>query len=60
MSNPLTAGPRLSAEYVLPLRCDHNNDVDDLTGYLCRLTTWIDVTVVDGSDPPVVAAHRRR
>lgn len=48
---------RLAAEYVLPLRWEHDRDLPELTRYLSRLSTWIDVTVVDGSPPALFAAH---
>lgn len=48
---------RLAAEYVLPLRWEHDDSLDDMTAYLCTLAEWIDVTVVDGSDAPVFAVH---
>lgn len=48
---------REDAEYVLPLRWDSDDQLDDLTGYLTRLREWIDVTVVDGSEPDRFAAH---
>jgi hypothetical protein len=53
------SGERLNAEYVLPLRWDDDTGLDELTRYLRRLSAWLDVTVVDGSAPPAVAAHRR-
>lgn len=50
---------RVEAEYVLPLRWRDDRDLDDLTSYLRRLSTWIDVTVVDGSEPVLFRAHGR-
>jgi hypothetical protein len=52
----------LALEYVLPLRW--GNDVDpgaalELGSYLQRLTSWVPVTVVDGSPPEVWARHDR-
>lgn len=47
------------AEYVLPLRwaADDPAELADLTGYLRALCGELAVTVVDGSPPPVFAAH---
>jgi glycosyl transferase family 21 len=56
---PMYSDGRLNAEYVLPLRWDDDDCLAELTRYLHRLTTWVDVTVVDGSAPATVAAHRR-
>jgi hypothetical protein len=51
---------RLEAlEYVLPLRWDADDDIDELTAYLRRLAEWADVTVVDGSPEPLFGAHHR-
>lgn len=50
---------RAAAEYVLPLRWAADDGRDELTAYLRALTEWIDVTVVDGSDPALFAAHAR-
>ncbi|KAA9153147.1 glycosyltransferase family 2 protein [Microbacterium lushaniae] len=49
--------PRLAAEYVLPLKGSDQAGVAELSAYLHRLAQWIDVTVVDGSDPDLFAAH---
>jgi hypothetical protein len=49
-----------AAEYVLPLRWEHDSDLagrDELTDYLTRLSRWVAVTVVDGSPPEVFATH---
>jgi hypothetical protein len=48
------------ASYVLPIRCGADGPPPDLTGYLGRLAAWLDVVVVDGSDPDVFAANARR
>jgi hypothetical protein len=46
--------------YVLPLRADADEPVDDLAVYLGWLAgEVVEVLVVDGSDPDVVEAHRR-
>ncbi|MFF7683958.1 glycosyltransferase family 2 protein [Microbacterium sp. NPDC007973] len=50
---------RLDADYVLPLRWSDDTDLDELTDYLHELVGWMDVTVVDGSPPPLFAAHAR-
>jgi len=44
------------AVYILPLRWQHP-DRGELTQYLVRLSSWIDVVVVDGSPAPVFAQH---
>jgi glycosyl transferase family 21 len=49
----------LTAEYVLPLRWPAGTDPAALTGYLRRLCRWLDVTVVDGSEPAVFDRHHR-
>jgi hypothetical protein len=48
---------RIAAEYVLPLRWTSDEGLDELTAYLRRLREWVDVTVVDGSDAELFAAH---
>ncbi|MFF2623738.1 glycosyltransferase [Oerskovia jenensis] len=57
MSTP--AVPVTEAVYLLPLRWDQPDD-GELTSYLERLVTWIDVVVVDGSPPDVFATHHAR
>jgi len=47
----------IDAEYVLPLRWADDDGLDELGGYLDRLSRHIDVTVVDGSDPDRFRAH---
>lgn len=54
---PPAPRPRLAVEYVLPLRWLPDEDPEELTNYLHRLSTWLDVTVVDGSDDDVFARH---
>ncbi|MER7795982.1 glycosyltransferase family 2 protein [Microbacterium sp. NPDC096154] len=49
--------PRIAAEYILPLRWSSDDGLDELTAYLRRLREWVDVTVVDGSDPERFAVH---
>lgn len=48
-----------AVEYVLPLRwaADDPGELLDLTRYLRMLVAEVTVTVVDGSPPPVFAAH---
>lgn len=50
-------GVLLDAEYVLPLRWEHDDDLADLTTYLRDLARHVPVTVVDGSPPARFAAH---
>jgi hypothetical protein len=50
---------RLAVEYVLPLRWPLDEDPEELTNYLHRLGSWLDVTVVDGSEDDVFARHHR-
>jgi hypothetical protein len=50
----------LHAEYVLPLRWTSDAGLDELTGYLKRLSGRIPVTVVDGSPELVFARHAAR
>lgn len=42
---------------MLPLRWPRDRDAAELTAYLAELSTWIDVTVVDGSEPEAFADH---
>jgi hypothetical protein len=48
------------AEYVLPLRWEDDDQVEDLTHYLEALVAHVPVTVVDGSPPDVFESHARR
>lgn len=48
----------LALEYVLPLRWEGDEGLDELTAYLRRLSEWVDVTVVDGSPPARFDEHR--
>ncbi|GAB3060420.1 glycosyltransferase [Sediminivirga luteola] len=60
MTAPHTAAERAFAvEYVLPLRWEHDDGIDELGEYLRRLNAWVDVTIVDGSPPHRYEAHRR-
>ncbi|KZB83760.1 glycosyltransferase [Amycolatopsis regifaucium] len=45
--------------YVLPLRCDRDTDLTELTGYLRWLSARAEVMVVDGSASPWFERHRR-
>ena len=49
----------LDGEYVLPLRWQDDEELDELTGYLRDLARWVPVTVVDGSPPELFEAHAR-
>jgi hypothetical protein len=51
--------PALAAEYVLPLRWPAGTNPTGLTDYLAELSSWLDVTVVDGSGPEVFERHHR-
>jgi hypothetical protein len=48
----------LTAEYVLPLKWSSDDNLEELSAYLDRMSRWIDVTVVDGSPEPLYARHR--
>ncbi|ANF32023.1 hypothetical protein A0130_10360 [Leifsonia xyli] len=50
---------RIDAEYVLPLRWASDDGLDELVAYLDGLRELLDVTVVDGSQPDLFAAHAR-
>lgn len=50
-------GDRESAEYVIPLRWSTDTGLAEMTSYLRELATWIDVTVMDGSDETQFTAH---
>jgi hypothetical protein len=45
------------AEYLLPLRWADDTGLEELVRYLERLSGWIDVTVVDGSDEALFRRH---
>ncbi|MDT4989668.1 MAG: hypothetical protein QOI74_3762, partial [Micromonosporaceae bacterium] len=49
---------RLVVEYVLALRWTDDAALGELTEYLTWLSQRLDVTVVDGSPPPVFERHR--
>jgi hypothetical protein len=49
----------VGAEYVLPLRWADDAGLPELVAYLEGLRELIDVTVVDGSEPGLFAAHAR-
>ena len=55
-----TQARRLAVEYVLPLRWSDDAELDELTDYLCRLSGWVDVTVVDGSPDELWTRHAER
>jgi hypothetical protein len=52
---PTTSRPA----YVLPLRCERDADLTELTAYLRWLSARAEVVVVDGSAPPWFERHRR-
>ena len=52
-------GRLLDGEYVLPLRWTDDAGLDELTGYLRRIGSWMPVTVVDGSPAERFDAHAR-
>lgn len=45
--------------YVLPFRCEHDEDLAELTAYLSRLSRHAEVVVVDGSAQPWFDRHAR-
>ncbi|MCU1509437.1 MAG: hypothetical protein JWQ12_1702 [Glaciihabitans sp.] len=51
--------PRLSVEYILPLRWNNDDDLLGLAVYLEQLIGEVDVTVVDGSPEPLRSTHAR-
>lgn len=55
----MSGSPPLEVEYVLPLKWTAGEDPYELAAYLRLLSKWLDVTVVDGSDPEVFDRHRR-
>src|SRR5918992_59694 len=50
----------MDLEYVLPLKATARTNHDDLTSYLHQISGWLDVTVVDGSEPAAYAANHAR
>lgn len=52
--SPEPPGP---VSYVLPIRAQGTEGLEELTAYLRALAAHAEVIVVDGSDPPVFAAH---
>jgi hypothetical protein len=58
-------GTAAAVEYILPLRWSggdddaHAADLADLTAYLAELSTWVSVSVVDGSPPDRWARHEQ-
>jgi hypothetical protein len=45
------------ASYVLPIGWTDDRDFDDLTSYLRRLPSWVELVVVDGSPDPLFSRH---
>lgn len=54
----MTSPDLSAAEYILPLRWTEDSALPDLAAYLRRLSTWLPVTVVDGSAPELFEQHR--
>jgi hypothetical protein len=52
--------PLLDAEYVLPLAWSGDEGLEELVGYLARLSSWVPVTVVDGSPAARFREHAAR
>ncbi|HEV7950398.1 MAG TPA: hypothetical protein VGP24_11595, partial [Glaciihabitans sp.] len=52
-----TCREMLDAEYVLPVKSAKSLAHTDLTPYLEQLSSWMDVTVVDGSAEDVFQKH---
>lgn len=50
----------LQGQYVLPLRWTDDARLEELSGYLHRLSRWIPVCVVDGSPAELFARHAQR
>ena len=46
-----------AVDYVLPLRWTDDGELADLTAYLCQLSQWVRVIIVDGSPQPIFAGH---
>ena len=59
MEKTPAAPPRTDATYVLPIRASAPRSATELTGYLRWLSRRAETIVVDGSEPPVFAAHAR-
>jgi hypothetical protein len=53
----MITGIALPVEYVVPLRWSDDAGLDEFTEYLRTLTSWVAVTVVDGSDPVLFSRH---
>ncbi|MGP3534704.1 glycosyltransferase [Microbacterium sp. RD1] len=49
----------IEAEYILPLKWSDDAALADVTEYLAQLSTWVDVTIVDGSSLARFNAHAR-
>jgi hypothetical protein len=47
------------ASYLLPLRWEDDEDLEELTAYLRGLPDWLELIVVDGSPDPVFRVHER-
>jgi hypothetical protein len=59
-ASPAGADGLLDLEYILPLKWSNSAEDGEMTAYLHSLSSWVDVTVVDGSAPEVFQAHHQR
>lgn len=57
---PVRIDGGVNVSYVLPLRWERDEGLDELTAYLRRLASIVEVIVVDGSSESSYAAHRER
>ncbi|MDP9998391.1 glycosyltransferase [Pseudarthrobacter sulfonivorans] len=58
MTAPAADAATPRAEYILPLRWANDSGLVDLVPYLVKLSSWITVTVVDGSPGDLFERHR--
>ncbi|GAA1753447.1 glycosyltransferase family 2 protein [Kocuria aegyptia] len=56
---PAVTGSLTDARYVLPLKWADDDGLAELAHYLAEVSSWLPVTVVDGSAEELFAAHRR-
>ncbi|MDJ0357782.1 glycosyltransferase family 2 protein [Paenarthrobacter sp. PH39-S1] len=52
-----SAGLLQGASYILPLRWEADEGLEELAGYLLRLSGWLSVIVVDGSPYALFSCH---
>ncbi len=51
----------VEATYIMPIRCNRTEQLDDLTEYLSQLSGYVEeLIIVDGSPPEVFAVHADR